>query len=187
MFSSSEFHKDFSAWVFSTQEISIHGLEITRELSIEALNALIKEPHDDVFSWRSESPALIQFNLIRENNTTYKLICSGELCLFCPCIRCLEPAHYTLKSNFELSLFHQENLPQSPFEGDNALGDDEKDHAVSYFYNHTIDLALILREHIFLEIPDYPHCDATCKPAQALLDSTMSTRENPFVKLLKTN
>jgi uncharacterized metal-binding protein YceD (DUF177 family) len=188
MFSSSQFHSDFATWIISTHEIGITGLNLTRSLSTDALSALIKEPHDDLFSWELLEATQAKFIISQENAQVFKVHIKSPLVLKCSCVRCLEPVNYNLDINFVITMMQGSELSADEIPGDYSFDsdcEDSQEHAVGYFFGNTIDLGLILREQIFLEVPDYPECQATCKQADALLSTQMSTRENPFVKFWK--
>jgi uncharacterized metal-binding protein YceD (DUF177 family) len=192
MLSSSKFHSDFASWLLATNEVGINGLILSHRVSAEALSALIKEPNDDLFSWISQTPSDIKFIITRENDHAFKINLSGKLTLYSPCTRCLEPVSHEIDLDFTIIMIENAELlaaavnpRESMFDSESAS--DGESQTVGYFSGRHLDLGLILREQIFLEVPDYPHCQATCKQDTALLDSTMSTRENPFVKFWKTN
>lgn len=200
MLSSSQFHNDFATWAVSTHEIGINGLKLSRNLSIEAFNNLLKEQHDDLFSWELVQPTHADFFITRENDKAFKVQMNCDLIVRCPCVRCLEPVNYKLAIDFVITMMEGTELGPDEipgdysFDSDSVETNDDTETAVGYFFGRTIDLGLILREQIFLEAPDYPECQspkamaqATCKPAAALLSKEVSTRENPFVKFWKTN
>lgn len=194
---SSEFHSDFASWMLSTHEISINGALFTLPLKRDALSALLKETQE--FSWEAHEDSSVKFAIKRENKHTFKVHTQCVLSLKTPCIRCLEPTIYNFNLDFCITMLESSELfgtredPLSySFDSDHVESDDDK--AVGYFSGRNIDLGLILREQVFLEVPDYPHCKseeaqahATCKQTEALLNTTASTRENPFVKFWKTN
>lgn len=199
MLSSSQFHSDFATWTVSTHEIGINGLKLSRVISTDALSALLKEQNNELFSWRLVEPSQADFIITRENKSFKVQLCCN-LVLSCSCVRCLEPVGFKLALDFEITMMEGTELGPDEIPGDYSFDSDcvesttNDDTAVGYFFGRTIDLGLILREQIFLEVPDYPECqspkamaEATCKPAIALLSTPVSTRENPFVKFWKTN
>lgn len=200
MLSSSEFHSDFATWTVSTHEIGINGLKLSRFISPQALSAALKEERNELFSWRLLKPSEVKFNISRENDKAFKVHVASYLILSCSCVRCLEPVSFELALDFEITMIEGSELGPDLSQGDYSFDSDcvesgtDDDTAVGYFFGRSIDLGLILREQVFLEVPDYPDCQspkamgkATCKRAEALLSTEMSTRENPFVKFWKTN
>lgn len=199
MLSSSEFHSDFKAFKISIHEVGINGLAINRILSAEAFTALLKEPHNELFSWRALKPVELKFNLTRENDHVFKVEAQAKLPLNCTCVRCLEPVAHEICLDFAIIMIEGTELSRQDedpnfcsFDSDEA--DSDSDTNVSYFLDRTLDLGLILREQIFLEAPDYPHCagetallKSACKPVVALISEESIIRENPFVKFWKTN
>jgi len=200
MFSSSQFHSDFAPWVVSTHEIGVNGLKLSRSVGIEAFNALLKEQNDSLFSWQLMHATQADFLITRENDKAFKVHVKSHIIVRCACVRCLEPVGFELDLNFVITMMEGSELGPDEIAGDYSFDSDcveanaDTDTAVGYFFHRNIDLGLILREQIFLEVPDYPECQspkamaqATCKPATALLSKEVSTRENPFVKFWKTN
>jgi uncharacterized metal-binding protein YceD (DUF177 family) len=200
MLSSSQFHSDFATWAVSTHEVGVNGLKLSRLISIESFNAAFKEAGNELFSWQLVEASTIDFILTQENDKAFKVHACADLRVRCACVRCLEPVDFKLALDFGITMMEGSELGPDQTPGDYAFDSDcvesltEDDNAVGYFLGRTIDLGLILREQIFLEVPDYPECqspkamgEATCKLATALLSTQMSTRENPFVKFWKTN
>lgn len=198
MFSSSEFHSDFKAFKISIHEVGVNGFAFTRTISADALTALLHEPHNELFSWRASKSIELKFKLTRENDQVFKVEAQANLPLICTCIRCLEPVDHRINLDFDIIMIAASELlgndeDPSHCSFDSTEADSDLDTNVGYFSDRTLDLGLILREQIFLEVPDYPHCAAqtallksTCKPAVALISEEATTRENPFVKFWKT-
>ena len=78
--------------------------------------------------------------------------------LILQCSRCLEDFHFPLDSYCEVTLFpfEGETLPQEA----EIKGDDLRS---SYYYGGEIDLSVITREQILLDIPYKPLCHPSCK------------------------
>ena len=200
MLASSQFHNDFATWTVSVYEIGVNGLNLKRSLSTAALSALLKEQHNEIFSWQLLEPSEVEISISRDNDKAFKVHMCCSLILSCSCVRCLEPTSFKLALDFIITMMEGSELGPDEIPGDYSFDSDcvettdDSDNAVGYFFGRTIDLGLILREQIFLEVPDYPECQspaamikATCKAPLALLSTPVSTRENPFVKFWKTN
>jgi uncharacterized metal-binding protein YceD (DUF177 family) len=198
MLSSSEFHKDFLAFKISAREIGVHGLSFVRDLSKEALSALIFEPKNEEFSWRAQGPTILHSRLERENDHSFAVHLSAEVQLYCVCVRCLSPVNHSLSVCFFIRMLEREHLrgrntnyENWQFESESvAINLDEEDLSVGYFSEQCIDLGVILREQIFMLVPDYPQCgstngslEASCDKALLVLPNDDGHRESPFVKL----
>lgn len=194
MLSSAEFHSDFKALIISTLEVGVTGLTLEKEIRAQALTSLLAEA-DSTFSWKALEPTLVSFFVEQENAHSYKVHAKAELILHCACVRCLTLVAHRIPLDFSIRMLEDsdhklqdEEIHEMSLDSDSLL--DENDFPVGYFSQRSIDLGLILREQIFLEVPDYPKCGgdrAKDKKACAPLLSAEqdSVRENPFAKLLK--
>lgn len=198
MLSSAEFHKDFLALRVATHEIGVNGFDFTHEISADALSALIFEPNNATFSWKACKITTAHFHLERENDHAFKAKVRLTANLTCTCVRCLNEVSYICSLDFEIRLLEMEHLgidestalgwSADTFEVDLSAEDEA---LVGYFSEKSIDLGLILRDQIFLQVPDYPHCGISndalhasgCKtlPIESVEDE--KRHNNPFVKL----
>jgi len=197
MLSSSQFHSDFKALVISTLEVGVLGLKLKREIKAEALTRLLAEA-DITFSWRALNNAVVSIEIEQESAHAYLAHINTELMLESACVRCLNAIAHRIPISFSIRMLEDEEkhkLDQKPdemtIESDSLM--DEEDVLVGYFSGKSIDLGLILREQIFLEVPDYPRCGGDMainkKSCELLLKEHEATEvpANPFVKLLKKN
>lgn len=181
MLKSNDFHPEFNKFRIPIHEVSDRGLDITLSVSPLALNELIKEPNQP-FSWHANEAFSICFRLDRESEEFFKIKISVNTKLYYPCNNCLNNTPYLISIDYLLFM-----MPEEPEKFD-IEGDDEI--TVSYFSNNIIDLGLILREQIFIEVPNYPKCGCplslTDTPCQNDLtrafNNAVSIRENPFVR-----
>jgi uncharacterized metal-binding protein YceD (DUF177 family) len=192
MLPSSEIHIDLQALIVSTLEVGVRGLSFERSLKPEALNALLLEPGND-FGWSTSANSLVSCSLEQENAHAYRVHIKSSLTLNCACVRCLEIVPHALELDFVIRMLEkeahkEEEFPEELcFDGDSALNGDEA--LVGYFSARSIDLGQILREQIFLEVPDYPKCGGDRalikKACSTLIDQNGEShrRENPFIKL----
>lgn len=196
MLSSVEFHKDFLPLRISTNEIGVFGQKFTHTLSNKALSALLFEPKNEMFSWRATAPISFDFYLERENDTSFIVRIHGDFSLSSTCVRCLDSVEHGFHLEISTRMIEKEQFEIDRFEEDDWHFDSNEqelsadDASVGYFTNQCIDLGLILRDQIFFEAPDYPHCERVngSLSCNAKLESTKDAdlnRDNPFVKLLK--
>jgi uncharacterized metal-binding protein YceD (DUF177 family) len=199
MLSSLSFHKDFSALRFSTHDIGVVGVSLKQSISAEAISALIFEPHNQDFTWVAQKPAELHLEIERENDHCFKVHVQATLVLNNTCVRCLKPVSKPFCLDFLIRMMEKKHLGlddnyDSLAEGGSIEIDISKDDEdlVGYFSGTCIDLGIILRDQIFLEVPDYPQCDgAECSlPLSGIkglnaLDRDDERGNNPFVKLLK--
>ncbi len=197
MLSSANFHKDFKSFNISTHEVGVLGLLFEREISSEALSALINEPGKGIFSWTAKAPVSVRFALEQESGQAFRLQLKGSLALFSACSKCLSDLEHQIDLDLTMRLLEQEVVDDVSsgldlaFDSDSAQ--DENESVVGYFTKMSIDLALILREQIFLTVPDYPQCGGVlavvkeaCGPGSFLTSPDDGrARENPFIKLLR--
>lgn len=195
MLSSASFHSDFKSWHVSTHEVGVIGVSLEQSLSLEALSALIYEKDRGLFGWAAKNPHSVHFKITQEGTDAFKLELKGVLRLFSSCTKCLEEIEHEIDVSVSMRLLEQ-TLPDQErqellFDSD-AL-EDVDEAVVGYFYQKSIDLGLILREQIFLSVPDYPHCGiapAVKKEAcerSFLVPTDDKPQKNPFMTLLNKN
>lgn len=194
MLCSREFHKDFASFTVSPEEIGLLGLSLQLALSAEALSSLILEEKKDIFAWRAEAKSLVSFSLRQEMTSSFVLNLAGNFRLSSSCCKCLDPVEYEFSINHKMRLLPK--VDQSLKDeflafGSNALSE-ELDDSLSYFEPKCIDLGIILREQIFLTVPDYPCCGdehavvkEKCAPPTVMSAAEKSAKSNPFVKWLE--
>jgi hypothetical protein len=187
MLSSLEFHKDFMPLRVSTSEIGVDGLKLKLNLSKESLDALLFEPNDPDFCFKSHEKALLYCELERENDHTFKIFIGSDLALHTLCGMCLKPLDIACKLNFSIRMLEKEHLGEEceySFDSADLLGEEQ---SVGYFSGKCIDLGVILRDHIFLQMPDYPQClrEDGASSCNESLSLAKVGNNNPFVKLLK--
>ncbi len=196
MLSSANFHNDFKSLIINSHEVGVLGLSLQREISPEALSALIAENGKGEFSWRAKDSTLVHFRLEQENGQGFILHVKAKPHLFSACTKCLDEIEHEIEIDLSMRLLEQETVDNATddFElsFDSESAEDENEEVVGYFSKMSIDLGLILREQIFLTVPDYPRCgDKTalkkesCEPSSYLASTDSSARANPFVKLFK--
>lgn len=197
MLLSAVFHKEFVPLRISTHEIGITGQKFSRTFSAEALSALIFEPKNELFSWKAVDSAEVHFYLERENDHTFKIEIDVELTLSCACVRCLSPVSMRIPIDFKIRMLQKErfapahDIDDIHFESEELEIDSDEDSLVGYFSDKSIDLGIILRDQIFLQVPDYPQCkndgqgSETCRKNLSLLqqDDEDGQQKNPFVTL----
>lgn len=197
MLSSSKFHTDFKSLIVSTQEIGIMGLKLEQEIKPLALTNLLAE-EDQTFSWIAKDPTLVTFSIERENAHAFIVHVEASLLLHCACVRCLKIVPFRFPLTFSIRMIEDEEKHLREHEpGELTLDSDslidENDYLVGYFSKKAIDLGLILREQIFLEVPDYPKCggkwaiEKNACEIRLIESEEESVRENPFIKLFKKN
>lgn len=199
---STDFHKEFASYIVSTSEINAVGLSLKHDFSQDSINSLIKEDKD--FHWFSKQKTLATFFLQEESLESYLLEIKAKVNLFYPCMRCLKDIEHVLDIECKMRLLEKEKivdetsdeLSDEIFFSDISLAQNYKnDLIISYFSKQRIDLGLILREQIFLELPDHPICGnflAVNKNKCHLdffIDSAkeLENFNNPFFKLLNKN
>lgn len=198
MLTSTELHRDFAPLRIATHEIGVTGLSFAHELDAEALTALLHEPNHPEFSWRATTTAGVKFLLERENDHSFLVTVTADISLSCPCVRCLEVMILACPLNFTIRMLEMEHLgldaeavlglKSDTFEID--LSSDDNQALIGYFSAKTIDLGLIVRDQIFIEVPDYPHCDmgkdalqaSRCKVLSPAKVDAEKLHDNPFVK-----
>lgn len=197
MLSSAQFHSDFKALIVSTSEIGVLGLQLERELKAQALTSLLAES-DAIFSWQALEPATVRFEIEQESTHAFLVHVKARLTLQCACVRCLTPIAHAIVLNFSIRMLEdedkkkeEETLNELALDSDSVL--EEGEFSVGYFSGRSIDLGLILREQIFLEVPDYPRCGGELAISKKSCELSLAereikeVRENPFVKLFKKN
>jgi len=187
MLSSADLHKDFARLIVSTREVGVMGFHLNADVKAASLSALLLEPTNQQFSWTSRDVSQVSFAIEKETEASYKVRVQGELKLWSNCVKCLNDLEHVLELDFTIRMLKSAQLleedcqPSSMvFASDSQL---EEDCLVGYFSLESIDLGLILREQIFLSVPDYPQCLTACEQASVMLLSAESGQENPFVKL----
>jgi uncharacterized metal-binding protein YceD (DUF177 family) len=197
MLRSSEFHKDFFALRISVHEIGVTGLNFVKNISVDALSALLFEPNNSLFSWKSTNQTVVRFRLERENEHSFVVSTETDCVLSCTCVRCLDPVSVSLPLDFSIRMLEKEHFQSDAdpvdfiFESSEIDSDKDDNPQVGYFSDKSIDLGIILRDQIFLKVPDYPQCGmakgsshAICNKSLPLPQAKREPRENPFVKLL---
>lgn len=208
MLTSIQFHKDFAALRLSTNEVGVAGLRLSPVLSVEAMDAMLVEHKNPQFSWRAFSPAKIDFSLERESDYAFIVHVEANIELVCTCVRCLNDLTYDVPLSFSIRMLEMEHLgldEETAFGWKSAViemtdedgeENDEDDDLVGYFAKRVLDLGIIVRDQIFLLVPDYPHCGMSkdalhasrCKDLSATAVETDRMKDNPFVKKFgKTN
>lgn len=167
--------------------MGVDGLKLTQSISQEAIDALLFEPNDPEFSFKSRELAEIFCLIERENDHSFLVHMKACLKLFSLCGRCLEPLDIPCELDFSIRMLESEHLGEDTecsFDSADLLGEEQ---TVGYFSDRCIDLGLILRDQIYLQMPDYPQCasDVTdCNKSLARANES-SQQTNPFVKLFK--
>lgn len=195
MLSSVSFHKDFAGFRFATHEIGVVGASFKRDITPEALSALIHEPQRGEFFWRGHQNTQVSCSIERENDHCFKIAMGAVVVLLNTCGRCLNPLTQSFTLDFSIRMLNKQHLGLVDPEGEGANIEidmsKEDDEVVGYFSGTCIDLGIILRDQIFLEVPDYPQCGgAHCSlPLSSggyyALDHNAEHGNNPFAKLLK--
>lgn len=197
MLASKDFHKEFSSLVVPLNDIGVNGYDYKGLLSAEALSALIQEPHDQMFSYSSQTESALAFFIERENDHCFKVNIQTTLHLTGSCVRCLKPLTHEISLDFWVRMLDgvhlgvQEEQEKLGFLDEHDFDMNSDADTVGYFYQRCIDVGLILREQIFLEAPDYPQCSHTnCETLLRGIMGALGKDEkypynNPFAKLLK--
>lgn len=205
MLTSTDFHKDFSALKIAPHGIGVAGMRFSHELRDEAITALLLESSNPAFSWKAALNARLSFELERENDYSFLVTIRGDIMLWCTCVRCLDPVHFAISLDFTIRMLEMEHLG---VDAEMALGwksesseidlsnesEEDDEPLVGYYSRKAIDLGLIVRDQIFLRVPDYPHCDmgkdalqaSRCKALSAEILESEKLRDNPFVKKFGT-
>ncbi len=197
MISSAQFHKDFVPLKIATHEICVSGLAFRHSVRAEAITALLFEPNNAEFSWKALNAADLTFELERENDHSFLVHVRGDFSLATPCVRCLSEIAFELHLDFTIRMLEMKHLgmDEHTLMGFNSepialdLSEDEEG-LVGYFSGTSIDLGLIVRDQIFLDVPDYPHCELSkdalkrggCKVLSPASKEDEPRSDNPFVK-----
>ena len=192
MISSADFHKDFSSLHIATHEIGVGGMKLVQTLSPNTLSALLFEPNNQMFSWQAMIPVAISFDLERENAHSFKVAIAGVFTLNSVCVGCLEPLEHQFSLDFSIRMLEKEHFvthatesTEWKFDSDELDMSIDESLSVGYFANHCIDLGVLLRDQIFYEAPDYPHClSCNHRSTKADLEDDERKQNNPFLKLL---
>lgn len=193
---STDFHKNLSAFVILTSEVGLKGFRLEKEIGIEPLNCMLKESSERP-SWHAKKPICPSFLIEKESEQSYLVLAKVNLELFYPCVRCLEEVQHDFNFDFKirmlpgkkLSLDELTEFSDEKFFSTDDLNSEDSALAVGYFSDQKIDLALILREQIFLELPDYPSCKSDkminsnpCRMDFIDISDSEFKLQNPFVK-----
>lgn len=175
-------YPDLEALKVSTSEIGASPFELRGELSASSVSFLLLEPTRQDYSWQARESFSPVFSLTRENNHTFKVLGQARLVLANSCVRCLELVDHEIKLDFTLRLLEKRENQREALDFDY-----NSDYTVEYFSNRQIDLAQILREQIFLALPDYPQCSVGCETFIPLanVDEGKVGKQNPFLKFLE--
>ena len=197
MLSSADFHKDFLSLQISTHEIGVDGLRFARTLSKEAICALLFEKNTELFSWKSSSSVDVHFDIERENDHTFKVSVKSDFTLQSSCVRCLDAVAHKFSLDFYIRMLGKKHLAKETaesvewqFDSNEVDMSSDEDLSVGYFIDQKIDLGIILREQIFYEAPDYPHCpnqgdSVGCKSiASKTQNAGEIMQDSPFLRLL---
>ncbi len=159
------------SWVVRTDEIPAHGVEIKKEISEQAAAMLLEGNTETETQWKANGPMLLDLSLVPQIER-HSLKGQISLKVAHDCVRCLEVAEFAFDLELNLSLVEGEEVmdtdraydldPQnmvSLLDGGaapDALWIDDEDIVV--YQNEIIDLAAVLREQIFLDLPMNPRC-----------------------------
>lgn len=174
----------------------MEGCKFARQLSHGALSALLFEANNELFSWKAHDPVELRFVLMRENDHSFNVSIQAEFTLYSSCVRCLETMGHRFFLDFSILMldgnhFGEKDEPGAIWQFDSEEVDISSDEelSVGYFTDHCIDLGVILRDQIFYEAPDYPHCadengSIACQTAIKNTDNDIATASfSPFAKL----
>lgn len=164
--------------------MGVDGLNLKQTISIDAINALLFEAGDPDFCFKSRELALLTCFLERENDHAFRVSIKADLKLYSQCGMCLEPLDIPCHLDFSILMIEGEEVLLPEIDGAELMSDP----SVGYFSGRCIDLGLILRDQIFLQMPDYPQCESqglTPCNKSLLLESESVSVKNPFVKFFK--
>ncbi len=164
--------------------IPVGGLDISEVLSVEFLSELVFEGSKPL-TWQAVEGAEVQLHLMPEA-TMIRLTGGGKFVMATPCIRCMHQASFAVTLDFNTRL-----MPgQAELEADGTItlesfSDDvpvqEEEFVVSYYQDGIIDISALLREQLFLDLPDYPTC---CElPAVFGAEEMLDGKIRPFAAL----
>lgn len=168
-------------------QILSSGLIVEEELSADFMTSLLKDTNNE-FVWTSFKNAQVSFEFKPETES-FLLLGTGTLYLNCACTRCLKDVPFQISLNINLRLFEKKNInvettvDMELFESDSALQD--QDLTTAYYENRTIDLANLLREQLFLDLPMYPTCDHSFSLAEPKVCDFYSKRKLEKVDFAK--
>lgn len=146
-------------------EIRDDGLEVVERLPAAWMTELLREPRDE--PWQAAEEGHIELLLTRDPSTVH-LKGRGRFTLHHTCVRCLGRVDFDVDLDLDLRLIARENVvdplrepvhmdlgetAEMPDEGEKL---DEEDADLVRFDGRTIDLASILKEQLFLELPIHP-------------------------------
>ncbi|MCX8044987.1 MAG: DUF177 domain-containing protein [Desulfobacterota bacterium] len=141
--------------VFSiaVEDIPDAGLHLTTSWDSAALVDILEAQNE---SFTVMSPVELDFRFSRSADT---IIAEGSLQLVVQlqCVRCLSVFMHRLDETYRYVLVSQTGTPQRHTQPD------EEDTDIAYYTGESIDLRPLVREQIYLAMPDYPHCSEACK------------------------
>jgi uncharacterized protein len=102
------------------------------------------------------SPVSLAFDILKDQKR-FRLVGHVRGSVELPCSRCAEPFVHPVEASFDLRYQPRE---LNTGEGDREV---EEDDLSTAFYEHdTIDLALVVREQVYLSLPMKPLCEESC-------------------------
>lgn len=118
-------------------------------------NALVEILEAQQESFKVISPVDLDISFLRSAET---VIAEGmfQLHLELQCVRCLT----TFVRRF-YETFHYILVPQASQQARRQTEEDELE--LAYYSDEVIDIRPLIREQIYLAMPDYPHCSEDCK------------------------
>lgn len=136
----------------AVDDIPDTGLHLATTWDVAALVEIL-EAQQEPFS--VISPVELDINFLRSADT---VIAEGtfQLLLELQCVRCLAMFVRRFRETFRYVL-----VPQTSQQARRQSDEDELE--LAYYSEESIDIRPLIREQIYLAMPDYPHCSEDCK------------------------
>ena len=148
-------------WKIPAQRILSTGLDIDELVTPEWLSKLIDEPTSQ-FRWQALKEAQVHIELMPEADMIH-VTGQTQVITECPCVRCLKEVVFQLPIQFNVRLLARPAVVKEEdgmkWDADDDAVVSEEEVAIAYYDDGIIDIAALIREQFFLDLPAYPVCD----------------------------
>jgi len=163
-------------FIIRTDRLPEHGFDFSETVTGTWLSALLAES-DPEHEWSFAQDASVRVQCRPQGEGVILESASGTLAEH-PCTRCLRVVKFPV--NFQIDMYLEPGeekeleLSEEDFSVESFLGQDEIHSAMQlasrergFFKDGVVEVAPLIREELWLQLPDYPTCDnsAALEPA----------------------
>jgi len=142
-----------SIFSIPVDDIPDAGLHLTTSWEETALVEILEAQHEP---FTVSSPLELD---VRFGRTAHTVVAKGSLrvMVHLQCVRCLTLFPHCIADTFRYILMPVSAVPQY------RKKQDPEENDIAYYTDDFIDLRPLIREQLYLMMPDYPHCSEGCK------------------------